>query len=120
MQSSQARCAKVIMFKAAAGKIEEYDEYLRTAVEPIDHQAKAEGALVDMMTLVNRGSDSGQPWTHLRIFLFESEAQRAGVKDVFARILKQLHPGEPERKARKEYGDSLRTMLSELDVGLLG
>ena len=115
----KANCAKVIMFKATEGKNEEYSAYLRDTVEPIDERAVKEGALLDMMTLIN-DSDPSLPWSHLRIFLFDSEAQRAGVKGAFARIAPEVQPDEEKRKARKAYGEGLRALVAEVDVGLLG
>src|SRR5262249_15264227 len=116
---NKAKCAKIIMFKAAAGKNAQYSTYLRESVEPIDERAVKESALLDMMTLVN-DSDASLPWTHLRIFLFDSEAQRAGVKGAFARIAPELQPDEAKRKARKAYGEGLRALVAEVDVELLG
>ncbi len=118
---SRAACAKIILFNAAEGRSAEYSEYLHSSVEPIDQQAVREGALLDMLTLVNDpGAAHQQPWTHLRIFLFESEAQRDAIKSVFARIAPSLQPDETSRKARKAYGESLRSLVAELDVGVLG
>ncbi len=119
MPVTRAKCAKVIMFKAADGKSDAYSDYLHETVEPIDRQAVAEGALLDMLTLVN-DTDASQPWTHLRIFFFASEAQRAAIKTAFARIAPQLQPDEKKRRMRKTYGESLRALVSETDVGLLG
>ena len=119
----RARCAKVIFFKAHAGKSQEYGDYLRATVEPIDRRAAGDGALLDMLTLVNNSvndHDPSQPWTHLRIFLFDSEAQRAGINPVFARIAAELQPDESVLKARKTYGEGLRALVAELDVGVLG
>lgn len=119
----RAACAKIILFNAAEGRSAEYSEYLHSSVEPIDRQARREGALLDMLTLVNDAGDTAaatQPWTHLRIFLFESEAQRAAIKTVFARIAPALQPDDAARKSRKAYGESLRALVAELDVEVLG
>ena len=118
MQGTGTKCAKIILFKAGADKAAEYSDYLRTSVEPIDRQAVKEGALQHMLTLVN-DTDPSQPWTHLRIFLFDDPAQRAAVKGAFARIAPRLQPDEAQRKSRKAYGESLRTLVAELDVGVL-
>ena len=123
MPDQRVRCAKVIFFRAHEGMSGEYGEYLRTTVEPIDRRAAADGALLDMFTLVNNevnDADPTQPWTHLRVFLFESEAQRAAIKPVFARIAAELQPDEAARKGRKAYGEDLRRLVAELDVGVLG
>jgi hypothetical protein len=114
----EATCAKVILFAASPGKTAEYGEYLRSTVEPIDHRAVEEGALVDMLTLVN-DSDPSQPWTHLRVFLFESEAKRASIKETFARVAAEIEPDAAKRAQRKAEGESLRRLLGELDVKLL-
>lgn len=130
MAANGAKCAKLILFRAHEGRSAEYDAYLHASVEPIDREAVKEGALLDMLTLVNDpagnpvnapgAADASLPWTHMRIFLFESEAQRASVKDAFARIAPKIQPNEAVRKSRKAYGESLRTLVVERDVGVLG
>jgi hypothetical protein len=119
MSQTGAKCARAIFFKAREGKSAEYGDYLRATVEPIDRRAIAEGALLDMLTLVN-DADPSQPWSHLRIFLFESEAQRAAIQSVFARIAPQLQPDAALRAARKAHGESLRSRVAEVDADLLG
>ena len=47
-----ATCAKLIWFRAAPGRHDEYSAYLHDHVEPIDHEAVREGALLDMITLL--------------------------------------------------------------------
>ena len=119
MPAMREKCAKVILFKAAEGKSDAYGDYLRETVEPIDHAAVKQGALLDMLTLVNE-SDASLPWTHVRIFFFASEAQRSAIKGAFARIAPQLQPDDRKRSMRRTYGESLRTLVSETDVALLG
>ena len=118
MKSGAAKCAKVILFAASPGKAAQYGDYLRSAVEPIDRRAQEQGALLDHLTLVN-DADSSQPWTHLRVFLFESEAQRARVKDAFARVAAEIEPDAAKRARRKAEGEGLRRLLGELDVKIL-
>ena len=119
MQPTGAKCAKVILFKALEGKSDAYSDYLHETVEPLDHAVVKESALLDMLTLVN-ATDASLPWTHLRIFFFASDAQRAAIKTAFARIAPQLQPDDKKRSMRKTYGESLRTLVSETDVELLG
>lgn len=119
MTATKPRCAKVILFRAKPGRSPDYEAYLRATVEPIDQGAIDAGALLETHTLINH-DDASQPWTHMRIFLFESEAQREAIKPVFARIAAEHQPDEAKRKARKSHGESMRTLLSELDVGMLG
>ncbi len=132
-----ATCAKLLWFRAAPGRHDEYSAYLHDHVEPIDHEAVREGALLDMLTIVNptgesangspgtetrpaSGDDPSRGWTHLRIFLFENAEQRAAVKTAFARIAPQLEPDAALRESRKAAGTALRTLLREQDVDLLG
>jgi hypothetical protein len=119
MSTTKPRCAKVILFRAKPGRAADYEAYLRATVEPIDHGAIAAGAMLDTHTLINR-DDASQPWTHMRIFLFESEAQREAIKPVFARIAAEMQPDEAKRKAVKSHGEVMRTLVAELDVGMLG
>ena len=117
----RARCAKLIFFAAAKGEERAYEEYLRSTVEPIDRRAREQGALLDMATLINDGSRQDGPagWTHLRVFLFESEAQRGNVKAAFAKAAAELEPDADRRARRKAEGERMRTLLAELDVRLL-
>ena len=119
MSPAKPRCAKVILFRAKPGRSADYEAYLRATVELIDHGAVAAGAMLDTHTLINR-DDASQPWTHMRIFFFESEAQREAIKPVFARIAAELEPDEAKRKARKHHCETMRTLVAELDVGMLG
>lgn len=116
-----ARCAKLIYFSAAPGREREYEDYLRSTVEPIDRRAREQGALVDMMTFINDGNRRDGPagWTHLRVFLFEDAAQRARVKDVFAKVAAEIEPDEGRRARRKAEGEAMRTLLAEIDTGIL-
>ena len=137
-RATAATCAKMIWFRAAPGRHDEYSAYLHDHVEPIDHQAVREGALLDMITLVNptggtsdrsndetastqkSPADPTHGWTHLRIFLFENAAQRAGVKAAFAQIAPRIEPDAALREARKAAGNALRSLVAEQDVDLLG
>ena len=145
--SGEATCAKLIWFRAAPGRHDEYSAYLHDHVEPIDREAVREGALLDMITLLNPTGDAeegshhdGTPadspaakdrkpgaaanpahgWTHLRIFLFDSAEQRAAVKSAFARIAPRLEPDGTLRESRKAAGTALRSLVAEQDVDLLG
>jgi hypothetical protein len=121
-KATRARCAKVMLFAAEPGKAAEYGDYLRASVEPVDRRAVEQGALVEHLTLVNDADPSlgtEMSWTHMRVFLFESDAQRARIKDVFARVAAELEPDEAKRARRKAEGEKLRRLVGELDVKVL-
>jgi len=111
------RCARAIYWRARAGQFDAYSDYLRTQVEPIDHEARRCGALTGFMTLVDRSADA--PWTHMRLFTFDHAEQRADMVNALARAAAALTPDAQERATRASYAAGLRDKVGESDFDLL-
>ena len=114
---ASSRCARVIYWCAKPGQFEAYTNYLRDIVEPIDHEGLRRGALLGFTTLVD--ASPGAPWTHMRLFTFESPAQRAGMVAALAQAAAALTPDAGERAARAAHVATLRERIGEADFGML-
>ena len=111
------QCARAIYLRAKPGQFEAYSEYLRTQVEPIDHAAQQHGALTSFMTLVDK--TPGAPWSHMRLFVFATTAQRADMVVALAQAAAVLTPNAEDRTARSAFAASLRDKVGESDFDLL-
>lgn len=117
MHTSPKRCARVIYWRARPGQFEAYSDYLRSVVEPIDHEAQRRGDLLSFSTLVD--TTPGAAWTHMRLFTFETEAQRANMVAALAQAAAALTPDAQERAARAARTAHLRERVGEADYDLL-
>ena len=112
-----SRCARAIYWRAKPGQLEAYSQYVRTHVEPIDHEAQLRGSLVSHTTLIDRTSDA--PWTHMRLFVFHDAAQRANMVAALAEASAALMPDAKQRAARAAHAATLRDRVGEADFDLL-
>ena len=114
---SDTRCARAIYWRAKPGKLDAYSAFLRLEVEPIDHTAQSQGALVSFSTLVD--ASAGAAWTHMRLFMFESHAQRQDMVAALARAAEGITPDPMQRNARAARAAILRERVGEADFDLL-
>ena len=114
---AMAPCARVIYWRARPGQFDAYTRYLREVVEPIDHEAQRRGDLLGFTTLVDASPDA--PWTHMRLFTFESPAQRANMVAALAQAAAVLTPATQERAARAARVATLRERIGEADFDIL-
>lgn len=114
---SNTRCARAIYWRAMPGKLDAYSDYLRVEVEPIDHAAQSQGALVSFSTLVDAAP--GAAWTHMRLFMFDSHAQRQDMVAALARVAECITPDPAQRSARAARASTLRERVGEADFDLL-
>ena len=110
-------CARAIYWRANAGQLDAYSAYLRQEVEPIDHAAQLSGALTSFTTLVD--PSPGAPWTHMRLFLFASHAQRDGMLAALAHAAASITPDAQARSQRAARAAGLRERVGEADFDLL-
>jgi hypothetical protein len=115
--STPARCARIIYWRAQPGQFDAYTDYLRRVVEPIDHEAQRRGDLLSFSTLVD--ATPGAPWTHMRLFTFETPAQRADMVAALGRAGAALTPDAAQRAARATIAAALRERVGEADYDLL-
>ena len=111
------RFARVIYWRAKPGQLQAYNDYLHEFVAPVDHAAQRSGALETFTTLIDPRPDA--PWTHMRLFVFSSAAQRAGMVEALGKAAAALTPDAALRQARTERAANLRERVGEADFDVL-
>ena len=109
--------AMIYYWKAKPGKLAEYNRYIREAAEPIDLEAKRQGAFISVTTFVSQKEDG--PWTHLRVFVLKDRAQLDNLSRALEAAGARLEPNEAKRKARAEYAATLRDPVAQEVVEIL-
>ena len=110
--------AHAIYWRAKPGQFDAYTDYLQTQVEPIDHEAQRQGALADFTTLMD--NTPGAPWTHMRLFIFDSLHQRTNMVAALAGVLAARLPDADQRADRAALAATLRERVGEADFDVLG
>ena len=108
----QATLAQVYYWKAKPGKFDEYNRYVMDVAEPIDAEAKKQGAFVNVTTYVSR--DTASPWTHMRVFLLRDSAQLRGLSAALDAAGRRLEPDSVKRRVRGEYSVTLRDRVGSV------
>lgn len=111
------RFARAIYWRAKPGQLQAYNDYLHEFVEPVDHAAQRSGALETFTTLIDPRPDA--PWTHMRLFVFSSAAQRASMVEALGKAAAALTPDVALRQARTERAASLRERVGDADFDVL-
>jgi hypothetical protein len=97
-------------WRAKPGRIDAYNDYIRTTAEPIDEDARRAGAFEEVRT-VTPAAGVTTDWTHLRIFrvknMAAAEALGAALDAATARVV----PDEATRKANSERSATLRDFV---------
>lgn len=106
VSGERATLAQVYYWKARPGMFDDYNKYVTDVAEPIDAEAKKQGAFVSVTTYVTR--DSASPWTHMRVFLLRDSAQLRGLSAALDAAGRRLEPDSVKRRVRGEYGVTLR------------
>ncbi len=115
--TSQA-CARAIYWRAKPGQLDAYSAYLDQHVEPVDEEARRQGALRSFMTLVDRTPDA--PWTHMRLFIFDSYQSRSSMLTALAAAANTVTPDPQQRAERAVHAATLRDRVGEADFDLQG
>jgi hypothetical protein len=97
-------------WRARPGKVDEYNDYIKTTAEPIDEDARRAGVFEEVRT-VTPAPGTSVDWTHLRIFRLKGaaaeQALAAGLDAATARVV----PDEAKRKANSERSAGLRDLV---------
>ena len=76
-------------WRAKPGKVDEYNDYIKTTAEPIDEDARRAGVFEEVRT-VTPAPGTSVDWTHLRIFRLKNaaaeQALAAGLDAATARV----------------------------------
>ena len=100
-------------WKARPGRVEEYNEYIRTVAEPIDESARRAGVFEEIRTVtpVITGDAPAPDWTHMRIFRLKNLAAvsqlSAGLDAATARVV----PDQAQRQANSQRSAQLRDLV---------
>ena len=98
--------ARVYYWRAKPGKFTEYTDYIQKQAEPIDHEAQRRAAFVSVTTYV--ASETSSVWTHMRVFILHDSAQLAGLSAALDAAGVVVEPDSAKRRARSQYGGTLR------------
>lgn len=109
--------AVIYYWKAKPGKLEDYNRYIKTVAEPVDYDARRQGAFLSVTTYVSRKTDS--PWTHIRIFILKDRAQEAALAKALDDAGIRVEPDESKRKAHQDEAASLRDFVADETVNIL-
>jgi len=94
-------------WRAKPGRLDAYNEYIRTVAVPIDEDARRHGVFEELST-VTPAAGTTTDWTHLRIFRVKNlaavETFQPGMDAATARVV----PDEAQRKANSERAAGLR------------
>jgi hypothetical protein len=114
---SEGTLARIYYWRARPGRLADYDRYIREVAEPIDREAQRQGAFLSVTTFVS--PDSATPWTHMRLFVLRDAAQLAGLSAALDAAGVRLEPDSARRRARSEYGATLRDRVGDVTVTIL-
>ena len=109
--------ARVYYWRAKPGKFVEYTDYIQKLAEPIDHEAQRRGAFLSVTTYV--ASDTSTTWTHMRVFVLRDSAQLAGLPAALDAAGVAIEPDSAKRRARSQYGSTLRDAAGSATYRLL-
>jgi len=109
--------AVIYYWKAKPGKLQEYNRYIREVAEPIDAEAKRQGAFISVTTFVSQKEDA--PWTHMRMFVLKDRTQLEGLSKALEAAGVRLEADEAKRKARAQYAATLRDSVGQEVVEIL-
>jgi hypothetical protein len=100
-------------WRARAGRVAEYNDYINKVAVPIDEDARKAGVFEEVRTVMPRPAPDGTlpEWTHLRIFRLKNLAAvdtlSAGLDAATSRVV----PSETQRKANTARSAELRDLV---------
>ena len=109
--------AEVYYWKAKAGKLDEYNRYVRDYAAPIDREAQRRGAFISVTTYISQKADS--PWTHMRVFVLRDHKQQEALQTALDEAKLRLHPDEQERNRQAAYAQTLRDAVGHETLEIL-
>ena len=109
--------AEVYYWKAKAGKLDEYNRYIRNYAAPIDREAQRHEAFISLTTYISQKPDS--PWTHMRVFVLRDHKQQEALQKALDDTKLRLHPDEQERNRQAAYAETLRDAVGHETLEIL-
>lgn len=112
-----ATLAQIFFWRAKPGKLDEYTRYIREVAEPIDEEARRNGAFLSVTTYM--ASDTTVPWTHMRVFAVRDSVQLRALGDALTAAGIRVQPDSVKRRQQSEYSASLRDRVGSVVVQLV-
>ena len=100
----------VYYWRAKPGKLDEYNDYIRTVGEPIDEEARRGGAFEEVRTVLPAPGTSTD-WTHLRMFRLKNAAAADALQPALDAAKLRVVPDEARRKANDARAATLRDLV---------
>jgi hypothetical protein len=97
-------------WKARPGRIDAYQEYIRTVAAPIDEDARRAGAFEEVRTVMPAAGVTTE-WTHLRIFRLRDQAAADALGAALDAATVRVVPDEAQRKANSARAADLRDLV---------
>jgi hypothetical protein len=97
-------------WRAKAGQVDAYTDYIRTVAEPIDEDARRAGVFEEVRT-VTPAPGITTDWTHLRIFRLKNSAAADALAGGLDAATARMVPEESRRKANSERAAGLRDFV---------
>ncbi|MBI4429635.1 MAG: hypothetical protein HY562_11010 [Ignavibacteriales bacterium] len=109
LSQDHATVASVYYWRAKPDKIDEYNRYIQSVAEPIDEQARKNGAFISVTTFLAERDSSA--WTHMRVFFLRDSIQLINLTRLLDEASVFLEPDEAKRKKRSAYAATLRDFV---------
>ena len=103
-------------WRAKAGQIAAYNEYIQTTAEKIDEDARKAGVFEEVVTVTpsQMGTSAAiADWTHLRIFKLKNRAAAELLGKGLDAATIRIVPDETQRKRNTERSASLRDFVRQ-------
>src|SRR3954447_18417819 len=97
-------------WRARAGKVDEYTDYIRNTAEKIDESARQAGVFEEVRT-VTPAPGTTADWTHLRIFRLKNAAAEQALAAGLDAATLRVVPDEARRKANSDRSAGLRDLV---------
>jgi hypothetical protein len=102
----------VYYWRARPGKLDAYNEYIKTIAEPIDESARNAGVFEEVHTYLSSASDASRgDWTHVRVFKLGSGGTAESLSAGLDSATKRLQPDEGARARNTARAAELRDFV---------
>jgi hypothetical protein len=100
----------VYYWRAKPGRLDAYNEYIRTVGEPIDEEARRTGAFEEVHTVLPAPGTSAD-WTHLRMFRLKNAAAAEALQPALDAAKLRVVPDAARRAANDARALTLRDLV---------
>jgi len=108
--SSEPAAFVAFYWRAKPGRLDAYNEYIRSVAVPIDEDARRHNVFEELRTVMPAAGTTTD-WTHLRIFRLKDAAAEQALAAGLDAATKRVVPDESRRKANSERSAGLRDLV---------